>query len=301
MKIGIVGAGSIGLLLGTFFSEADMNVTMFARRKEQAELLKREGIRRINIDNTETICKVNATIDMEKLSHVDLLIIAVKYSSLADLLLEIKQANIKTPLLFIQNGIGHINLAYRTAMPYIAFGAIEQGALKIGDRTVAHNGVGPLTIGEARGESSFFSKVEDAKSNLFPINFHVDAEHILIRKALINCMINPLTAILQVKNGELLTNKSCHVLFANLYTELSTAFPIMQTDLSMEMVIAICRNTERNQSSMLSDRLAGRPMEIETIVTAVIEKANAANKSLPLLDTLEKMLYAIDEREKGKW
>ena len=45
---------------------------------------------------------------------------------------------------------------------------------------------------------------------------------------------------------------------------------------------------------MLVDRLAGRPMEIETIVTAVIRKANGRNKSLPFLATYEQMLFAIE-------
>ena len=35
-------------------------------------------------------------------------------------------------------------------------------------------------------------------------------------------------------------------------------------------------------------------MEIKTIVTAVIEKANALHKKVPLLEMLEKMLYAIE-------
>ena len=46
---------------------------------------------------------------------------------------------------------------------------------------------------------------------------------------------------------------------------------------------------------MLTDRLAGRPMEIETIVTAVIRKGTSmTGETLPLLSTFEKMLYAID-------
>jgi len=111
-------------------------------------------------------------------------------------------------------------------------------------------------------------------------------------------MINPLTAILEVKNGELLSNDSCYVLFERLYKELMNAFPEMRTELSLENVIAVCQRTAENQSSMLADRSAGRPMEIETIVTAVIRKAREAQKEMPLLSTFEEMLYAIEKKAK---
>ncbi len=50
MEVIIAGAGSIGLLLGSFLSEAGMNVTFYVRREEQAELIRAKGIQRINQD-----------------------------------------------------------------------------------------------------------------------------------------------------------------------------------------------------------------------------------------------------------
>ena len=79
-------------------------------------------------------------------------------------------------------------------------------------------------------------------------------------------------------------------LFNALYEELMDAFPEMQPILPYEDVADICRKTAQNRSSMLTDRLAGRPMEIETIVTAVIRKANGRNKLLPFLTIIEQML-----------
>ena len=48
MDVVIAGAGSIGLLMGSFLSEAGMDVTFYVRRKEQEELIRAKGIRRIN-------------------------------------------------------------------------------------------------------------------------------------------------------------------------------------------------------------------------------------------------------------
>lgn len=296
MKIAVVGAGSIGLLLGSFFSEMDFTVTMFTRRKEQSEVLREKGIRRINIDQSETTHQVSVTTNLNELVDANLIVIAVKYAELEKLLIQLEVLKIEQPILFVQNGIGHYHLALATKFPAVGFGSIEHGALKMDDCTVSHNGVGYLTVGMARGTSVSLNKIAKRSSEHFPVKINEDVARILLRKVLINCMINPLTAILQVNNGELLTNEYCRSLLTTLYEELSDAFPMSAIGLSLDEVMMVCDNTKHNQSSMLADRLAGRKMEIETIVSAVIKKANEEQKTLPILMMLEKMLYAVNGR-----
>lgn len=300
MSIVIAGAGSVGLLLGSYLVESGLKVTMLVRREEQAEMLKRNGICRINEDGSELSFSVEATTQIAELRGSALWIIAVKYSDLPGLLAQLKASHVTDPLLFVQNGIGHVALANATDSQDIAFATVEHGALQKNDRTVSHNGVGVVTIGNGRGDDTKFDLIEEAQQAKFPVARHYDAEHVLLRKVLINCMINPLTAILEVENGELLTNASCYELFINLYDELMDAFPAMREYLTLEQVAGVCENTAKNRSSMLADRSAGRPMEIETIVTAVVEKANASKKMVPLLSTFEKMLYALEGKEKER-
>jgi len=297
MEVIIAGAGSIGLLLGSFLSEAGMDVTFYVRREEQAELIRAEGIQRINNNNTTDVLRLHATTDIRNLPTTALWVVAVKYAGLRDLLSEMQETNTINPVLFVQNGIGHLELVKSSDFPHVAFATVEHGASRIDDRTVSHNGVGMVTIATALGDDSVFDLIGDAHSDKFPVRRHSDAEQILLRKVLINCMINPLTAILKVENGELLTNNYCLTLFKALYEELLDAFPEMRSILLYEDVANVCRKTARNRSSMLVDRLAGRPMEIETIVTAVIRKANGRNKSLLLLATYEQMLFAVEWNE----
>ncbi|WP_318616053.1 2-dehydropantoate 2-reductase [Sporosarcina sp. YIM B06819] len=295
MNVVIAGAGSIGLLLGSFLAEAGMAVTFYVQREEQARLIRNEGIQRINQDGTASRYDVGVTTDISKVSPSALWIVAVKYAGLRSLLSEMQQARIENPVLFVQNGVGHMELVADVPLPHVAFATVEHGARRADDRTVSHNGVGMLTIAVAQGDRHLFDELGQAHSDSFPISYHTNAEQILMRKVLINCMINPLTAILKVKNGELLTNQHCRMLFDQLYDELMTTFPEVQSTLSYEDVASVCQKTARNQSSMLTDCLVGRPMEIETIVTAVIRKANKRKKSLPLLTMLETMLYAVNQ------
>lgn len=299
MNVVIAGAGSIGLLLGSFLAEAGMAVTFYVRREEQAQLIRDEGIQRINQDGTASVYDVRATTDIRLLASPALWIVAVKYAGIPDLLAELQRGEVKNPILFVQNGIGHMTLVEKTDLPHIAFATVEHGALRVDDRTVSHNGIGMLTIAPTKGDRQLFDNIGQAHSEKFPVRYHVDAEQIMMRKVFINCMINPLTAILKVENGELLTNDYCRQLFDTLFDELITAFPEMAEVLTYEAVVEVCRKTARNQSSMLADCLAARPMEIDTIVTAVLRKAKERHKSLPFLTMLETMLYAINQRGEG--
>ena len=98
MEVIIAGAGSIGLLLGSFLSEAGMDVTFYVRREEQAELIRAEGIQRINQDNTTDVLRVHATTDIRNLSTTALWIVAVKYAGLRDLLSEMQEAHMSNPV-----------------------------------------------------------------------------------------------------------------------------------------------------------------------------------------------------------
>lgn len=294
MEVVIAGAGSIGLLLGSYFCEAGMNVTFLVRSDAQKKTLNRDGLRRINIDRSESECRVDAIMKIEEAPVKALWILAVKYAALEGLLEELENAAMTNPVLFIQNGIGHIELARRSYLPTISLATVEHGAMRIDNRTVQHNGSGTISIAPFRGEQFVFQNLHSAQTKEFPITYVNDAEQIMLRKVLLNCMINPLTALLQLKNGELLSNPYGYELLVRLHKELLHVFPEMTRSLPLEAVERICKKTATNHSSMLVDRLSRKQMEIETIVTAVIQEATVRGSTLPTLVMLEQLLLALD-------
>lgn len=296
MEVVIAGAGSIGLLIGSYLAEAGWGVTFFVRREEQAILLRNQGIRRVDGQGTEMVFNVNAETDIGMLPATAPWIVAVKFGGVASILELVNGRNISNPMMFVQNGIGHFNMVSETELPHLFFASVEHGAGRLDDRTVSHNGVGLLKVAPFRGDERAFDQLTLAHSAAFPVEFVIGARELVLRKVLINCMINPLTAILQLKNGELLENTYAKMLFDELFNEIIAAFPEMQDHLSKEAVEDICRKTAMNRSSMLKDRLEGNPMEIETIVSAVIGMAERRGSALPLLKMLEKMLLVLDGR-----
>jgi len=294
MEVVIAGAGSIGLLIGTYLIEAGAKVVFFVRREEQAATIREQGIMRINSDGSETVFYADAQTKIEKLPENAPWIVATKYGGVAQIVDDIVKRNMKNPVMFVQNGYGHFHFVSETIMPNVFFATIEHGAGRLDDRTVSHNGVGAIKIAHYRGDGTSFDFLESAKTSLFPVEFTKDAHKIVLRKVLINCMINPLTAILQVRNGELVRNPNAKILFDQLFEEINAAFPEMQDDWSKAAVEEVCVRTAKNRSSMLMDRMNGNPMEIETVVSSVIQMAERRGVRLALLQILEKMLLAID-------
>ncbi|RHW39745.1 2-dehydropantoate 2-reductase [Lysinibacillus yapensis] len=295
MDIVVVGAGSVGMLIASYLAEANERVTLVVRRKEQAENLEKYGLVRKNIDGSLSKSRIRVAMNLENISKDTLVIIAVKYGQLKEIYKQLQTLHVETPLLFLQNGLAHFDEASMLPQRTIAFGSCQFGAQRENNVTVIHRGQGVLKIAVEKGDSkqpfSIFSK---SSNELFQVFFENNAEKMLFEKALLNCFVNPLTAILKVKNGMLIENPQSLLLLENLYKELKAAFPEEMTSVKFEDVKNLCRNTAENTSSMLGDFLYGRPTEIETIVGAVLKRARKKGKQCPTLQTLYSLILIME-------
>nr|MBR9646727.1 2-dehydropantoate 2-reductase [Streptococcus sp. 11-4097] len=77
--------------------------------------------------------------------------------------------------------------------------------------------------------------------------------------------INPLTALLQVQNGDLITNPFFYRLMEQVFQEV--VFLVKEEkEMVWKMVRHVCERTSHNTSSMLADVRANRQTEIGAIV-----------------------------------
>ncbi|MDV6376808.1 2-dehydropantoate 2-reductase [Sporosarcina sp. GW1-11] len=295
MRFVVVGAGSIGLLIGSYLAQNQADVTFWVRREEQARQLRSRLIRQDDTDSEHNF-HVQAVVNPEELPTDALWIIAVKYDALHNVLQTISTLPKQPDLLFIQNGIGHLSLIDQYTLGHVSFATVEHGAQRVDEHTVRHNGIGPIIIATNEKIAPTIEWLQAIESENFPIQTQDDAEKLLLRKVLINCAINPLTAILQVRNGQLLDNSPIHLLFRQLCEELLSNFPEVEDVLVYDDIARVCRKTSFNQSSMLVDRLKGNTMEIETIITAVLRKVKQKGGHAPILHMLENMLLGINGR-----
>ncbi|PTY79900.1 2-dehydropantoate 2-reductase [Heyndrickxia sporothermodurans] len=293
MRIGILGAGSIGLLFASYLGK-QFDVTLFPRRHEQMDLINEKGVTIETLDSTFTT-RVRATLDKNEFNKQELIIIAVKQYHLENIQADITNIHNEIPLLFLQNGKSHLKLINHLEHESIIVGSIEHGALKINETTVVHNGIGLTKLAPYRGEINRISPLLNWHSEYFQFKIYLDYKEILLKKLLVNAIINPLTAILKVKNGELIKNTFFMRIFHDLYNEIIPLFPELDSKMVLNEIIRICRNTENNESSMLKDITLQRKTEIDAIVGYILELAKEKNVQLPLTNMVYGMIKGMEK------
>lgn len=296
VHIQIVGGGAIGLFVASLACAAGFPVTLVTRTVQQAEEINRSGVICEQLTGARVQYPVRAT---TKLRDDCLTIITVKYHQLPNIYDRLQHCSEQMPLLFMQNGLAHYEEALRLPQQHIAFSSVQFGAQKMDRHLVAERGVGVMKVAVARGEIEKFDKLQLLKNESIHVQYEQQAERMLFEKAVLNCFINPLTAILQIKNGALLHNKEAFLLMQSLYNEIILTFPEVRQLVSFADVTQLCEKTANNTSSMLADRLHKRKTEVETIVGAVIARAHKQQKTMPILQTLYQLVKAFEESGEG--
>lgn len=116
-------------------------------------------------------------------------------------------------------------------------------------------------------------------------------------KLVINAVINPLTAILRVKNGELLESAWTRELMLDLYREaclVAEAKDIQLPDDLWQTILTVCEATSRNHSSMLQDIEQSRTTEIDRINGSLLQMAEELNLDLPAHRTVYRLVKALE-------
>jgi 2-dehydropantoate 2-reductase len=125
-----------------------------------------------------------------------------------------------------------------------------------------------------------------------------DALSLIWGKLVINSAINPLTALLRVKNGELLERPSAREMMGTLARETAQIAEAEKIKLPFEdPVIAaeeVAHKTADNHSSMLQDVLRGAPTEIDAICGAIVKIGHKHGVSTPVNWACWQLVKAIN-------
>jgi 2-dehydropantoate 2-reductase len=295
MNIGIIGGGSIGLLFGAFLLEKNHKVTLYTRTESQAFILNNYGIskeHKHDISHTSPI----ATCISDGISKHDFIIIAVKQYHLSAILETLYRVSTSTPLLFLQNGMGHIKMMQSLPHEHLFVGVVEHGALKRNENTVVHSGVGITKISLLKGDQYLLQKfVGQASSTLFPLQEYEDWYEMLLSKLVVNAMINPLTAMFRVENGQLIENPHFFELFTQLFDEIVALLQPENSSVWWESVKSVCQKTAKNRSSMLRDIEQSNPTEIDGILGFLKNHQNSSNNQIPLIHFLYNGIKGLEK------
>ena len=293
MRVGIIGGGAVGLLFAHFLSEKHA-VTVYTRTEEQAELINHKGLNFIFTGDVQSK-KMTAMKLAENVANEELLIVTVKQYQLEGIYDSIK--HFLKPILFLQNGYGHIEFLKMLHSPSLFVGVVEHGALKHNPNTIEHTGLGKTKLAVFRGKLQDL-RIKDDEIKFFPFEIYDDYHSMLLEKLIVNAVINPLTAILGVPNGELVSNPFNIQVMEMYFDELATILQIQNKVATLEHVKQICRMTSENRSSMLKDLENGRQTEIDAILGYILRQAKHIKQDLQLTLFLYTMIKG-KENQKG--
>jgi len=300
-KIVVVGPGAVGCLFASMFHGAGAEVWLLARTKEQADALRTQGV---SIERNGIVHHIPwsmVTHDATYLGTTDLVLLCVKAYDTAGAVQNVLPAIVRnTILVTLQNGLGHIELISQYIAPHqIVAGITAHGATRLGIGNIRHAGEGETTIGAVHpsGNTAVNKVLQIFTAAGIQTTVAADITSALWGKLLINAAINPLTAILRIRNGELIALPSvrdvlCAVLAEGQHVahELGVRLPY---DDPVAKVYAVCQATSDNLSSMYQDVCAGKRTEIDFINGAIVRFGTAVSVPTPVNRLLVQLVTAL--------
>ena len=315
-QITIVGLGAMGTLLAAKLAIAGYPVLGVVHTRAQAAAIARRGLRlTISGGNQITVhpAAVLAIDDVgdRPVKPTDLIIVAVKSYSTAAVAPAVLPLIAPTTLVVtLQNGLGNAEalLTAGVSPAQLVVGVTTDGATAIAPGESEQRGHGVTLIGPYRAPGvgatpghrppgpSLLDQagVLEAFANAgLVVEWHDDIAPHVWTKLAVNAAINPITALLGLRNGDLVALPDVVAIMQAAVAEVAAVacaqgicvsaadiWPVLQLVLT---------NTAGNRSSMLQDRLAGRPTEIAAICGAI----DALGRQLGVATPINRCLHAL--------
>ena len=211
----------------------------------------------------------------------------------------------KTNLLCFQNGIGHAEkLAAYIPSRQLWLAVTTEAARKSSANVVLHTGQGATIFGpafteEKEGdlgqEANKLIRLMDSASLRF--EYSGCMRRAVWEKLIINAVINPLTALLRIPNGELCLDEERIGLMKDLFREAMLTSEAEKVYLSWKLwdkILNVCSTTASNRSSMLQDVEGGRVTENEWISGAIRRIALIHRIETPITDVIYRLIRTLD-------
>ncbi|MEP5764739.1 MAG: 2-dehydropantoate 2-reductase [Halieaceae bacterium] len=278
----ILGAGAMGKLLACKLARAGLEPVLLLRGGAAAdvELRLRDGC-------SETVFGVPARpLDELDSSHLQALFITTKANQALEAFASVaSRLPADIPIVLLHNGMGIYEqlLALHPELNLYC-GTTTEGAYLEADGSLVHAGYGDTLIGQAGSTDApgWFQPLA-ASDERFAWEADIDAS--LWRKLIINCAINPLTAVHRCRNGDLIANPALRAEVELLCEELASISAARGNakgaSCALDWALAVLQSTAKNQSSMLQDVLQGRETEIEYITGFLCREARRLGVPCP--------------------
>ena len=270
----IIGKGAIGLLLSHYLTKKTQNIVSLCLRNNKNTSV-------FHYQNKSKVEEISLTHSDSSTDKINFLIIPTKSYDVLTAFLDVKNRLTDNAVIILcHNGMGTIeqitpHLSERQSLFFLT---TTMGAYKSKANHVIHTGFGPSTLGPINPAAiNNKNQVFKVISHCIPdLNLSNNIEQLLWNKLMINIAINPLSAIYNVKNGELNQPRFALEVFQLLHEAYLVAKK-EGVDINFQKTLAsaytVMQATAQNYSSMNRDHALGKQTEISAISGYIVELA----------------------------
>ena len=294
MRIAIIGTGALACLFGARLSRY-ADVFMLGSWIRGIDSINDRGIRIDDACNVEKY-PVQAYFKSATIPNADCVLILVKsWQTIAAGSAALEIIDDEGLVITLQNGLGNFEQLSRClGVERVVAGVTTQGAALLGPVHIRYAGGGNTYLGKnTYKEIQLENLIKAFNMAGFPIVVTDDLQGLVWGKLAVSSGINAITALLHVRNGELLSNPESEQLMiaaahetANVAVAKGIKIPYDVT----EEVRDVASLTAENRSSMLQDVLRGSPTEIEFINCAVAKIGKSLGIPVPVNEKLCKLV-----------
>ncbi len=301
MKIAIIGAGSLGSVMGSLLWEAGVDPILVERNAEEVNYVRANGLWIEGVSGDRYV-KPGIYNDLSGLDKADLVIVLVKsYDTKAACGTIQEIISDHGVILTVQNGIGNFEILDDAFPGSVLMGVTTMGAMTLGMGRFRHTGFGPTLLGEIGGEITERAvAIRDVlrSMNGGPVEVVDNAIGSVWSKLIVNAGINAPATLLRLRNGDLPKCESGRKLISNVVKEclaiVKTSGIKLMFDDPEAHVVKVCEGTSGNLNSMFQDIIAGRRTEIDFINGAISTQAKSLGLQAPVNETLALLIRSLE-------
>ena len=289
----IVGTGAMACLFGARLAPY-ARVTLLGTWPDGLRALQQDGIRLDQNGRTQPV-RVRATSRVADCRGASQALVLVKSWQTARAAQQLAECLAPQGVaLTLQNGLGNLEtLQSELGAERAALGVTTVGATLLGPGWARTGGDGPTHLAAHPRLEPLAALLQEAGFEVQPAE---DLQGLVWGKLAINAGINPLTALLEVPNGELLVRPGARELMRAAALETAAVAAARGLRLpypdAADRVEEVAQRTASNVSSMLQDIRRGAPTEIDAINGAIVREGERAEVPTPLNWTLWNLVRA---------
>jgi len=323
VKIVIVGAGAIGGYIGARLAKAGADVVLFARGPHLRAMQER-GLRVVSPDGDFEVAPPVAA-DLAAIGRADVIVLGVKAHALTALAPQLGPLlGPDTVVVSTQNGIPwwyfqriggeleglrleHVDPGGTIAAaiePQRVVGSLAYFSADVPEPGVIHHTEGNrISFGEPDGSRS--ERCRAIAAALIAAGFRCPVStrfrHEIWVKLMGNVAFNPISAL----TGGTLEELARHPEVSKVVRELMAETEAIAARLDIELPISIdqrmagAEKVGAHKTSMLQDLEAGRPMEIDAVVGAVVELGDRLGVPMPATRAIYSCVKLLDEKRQA--